>query len=176
MRQRTYTPAQPIIGARKTPDLRSLRARAGNPPARRCRCTAVQGSGLHWVVALPDWRERLTVRIAAHDLALAAHRLLGDQDEQTERTRLAVVDVLDNDDLDVADGEADVEWRAFDANVGRMAREMGNSTGAGPFPRLTRQTNGALEAPRSLPRPSALIASSRAGPVYNDSRMTEPLM
>jgi len=36
-------------------------------------------------------RERLT----AHDLALAAYRMLGDQDEQIERARLAVVQILD---------------------------------------------------------------------------------
>lgn len=59
------------------------------------RIADLQGLQLHRVVALPEWRERLTVRIAAHDLVLAAHRVLGDQDEQIERTRLAVVEVLD---------------------------------------------------------------------------------
>ena len=34
---------------------------------------ALQGLALHRVVALPEWHERLAVRIAAHDLALAAH-------------------------------------------------------------------------------------------------------
>jgi len=38
---------------------------------------------------------RLTVRVAAHDLALAAHRMLGDHEEQIERARLAVVEILD---------------------------------------------------------------------------------
>jgi hypothetical protein len=41
---------------------------------------------------VPEWRDRLTVRIAAHDLALAAHRMLGDHDEQIERARLAVIE------------------------------------------------------------------------------------
>ena len=59
------------------------------------RVADVQGLELHRVVALPEWRERLAVRIAAHDLALAAHRMLGDQGEQIERARLAVVEVLD---------------------------------------------------------------------------------
>ena len=59
------------------------------------RIADLQGLQLHRVVALPEWRERLAVRIAAHDLALAAHRVLGDQAEQIERTRLAVVEVLD---------------------------------------------------------------------------------
>lgn len=45
--------------------------------------------------ALPDWRRRLALRIAAHDLALAAHRALGGQDNRIEQTRLAVADVLD---------------------------------------------------------------------------------
>lgn len=59
------------------------------------RVTSVQELELHRVVALPEWRERLAVRIAAHDIALAAHRMLGDQGEQIERARLAVVEVLD---------------------------------------------------------------------------------
>jgi len=37
--------------------------------------------------ALPDWRRRLGLRIAAHDLALAAHRALGEQDERIQQTR-----------------------------------------------------------------------------------------
>ena len=45
--------------------------------------------------ARPDWRRRLGLRIAAHDLALAAHRVLGGQDERIEQTRLAVADVLE---------------------------------------------------------------------------------
>jgi hypothetical protein len=45
--------------------------------------------------ALPDWRRRLGLQIAAHDLALAAQRALGDQDDRIEQTRLAVADVLD---------------------------------------------------------------------------------
>jgi hypothetical protein len=45
--------------------------------------------------ALPAWHRRLGLRIAAHDLALAAHRALGDQDDRIEQTRLAVADVLD---------------------------------------------------------------------------------
>ena len=40
--------------------------------------------------ALPDWRRQLALRIAAHDLALAAHRALGDQDERIDLTRRAV--------------------------------------------------------------------------------------
>jgi len=59
------------------------------------RVADVQGLELYRVVALPEWRERLTVRIAAHDLALAAQRLLGEQRAQIERARLAVVEVLD---------------------------------------------------------------------------------
>jgi len=43
----------------------------------------LRGLPMHRVVALPEWRERLAVRIAAHDLALAAHSMLDDQDEQT---------------------------------------------------------------------------------------------
>ena len=45
--------------------------------------------------ALPDWRDRLRLRVAAHDLALAAQRMLGGQADRIEQTRLAVVDVLD---------------------------------------------------------------------------------
>lgn len=45
--------------------------------------------------ALPDWRRRLRLRIAAHDLALAAHRALGGQVERIEQTRLAVAEVLE---------------------------------------------------------------------------------
>ena len=57
--------------------------RAADAAARGCRttgrsdctqCHAATGLQLHRVVALPEWHERLTVRIAAHDLALAAHR------------------------------------------------------------------------------------------------------
>lgn len=59
------------------------------------RIARLQGDQLHRVVALPEWRDRLAVRIAAHDLVLAAHRMLGDQDEQIEQARLAVVEVLD---------------------------------------------------------------------------------
>lgn len=59
------------------------------------RIASVQELLLHRVVALPEWPERLAVRIAAHDLAVAAHRTLGDQQEQIERTRLAVIEILD---------------------------------------------------------------------------------
>jgi len=45
--------------------------------------------------ALPDWRRRLELRIAAHDLALGAQRALGGQDELIEKTRAAVAEVLD---------------------------------------------------------------------------------
>ena len=45
--------------------------------------------------ALPDWRRRLAIRIAAHDLALATHRAIGAQDERIDATRRAVVEVLD---------------------------------------------------------------------------------
>jgi len=45
--------------------------------------------------ALPDWRRRLRLRIAAHDLALAAHRALGGHGERIEQTRLAIADVLE---------------------------------------------------------------------------------
>ena len=40
--------------------------------------------------ALPDWRRQLALRIAAHDLALGAHRVLGGQDERIDVTRRAV--------------------------------------------------------------------------------------
>ena len=50
------------------------------------------------------------MRIAAHDLALAAHRMLGDQDEQIERARLAVVEILD---AAAATGAAQDELDAF---------------------------------------------------------------
>jgi hypothetical protein len=43
--------------------------------------------------ALPDWRRRLALRIAAHDLALAAHGVVGDQDERIELARRAVAEV-----------------------------------------------------------------------------------
>ena len=45
--------------------------------------------------ALPDWRRRLGLRIAAHDLALAAHHVIGDQDERIDLARRAVADVLE---------------------------------------------------------------------------------
>ena len=60
------------------------------------RIADLQGLQLHRVVALPEWRERLALRIAAHDLALAAQRMLGDQEAQIERARLAVVEILDD--------------------------------------------------------------------------------
>jgi len=82
------------------------------------RIADVQTSQLHRVVALPDWRERLAVRIAAHDLALAAHRLLGDQDEQIERARLAVVEVLD------AAAAAGAGQDELDAFVRQLRREQ----------------------------------------------------
>ena len=71
---------------------------------------ALQGLALHRFVALPEWHERLAVRIAAHDLALAAHRMLGDQEQQIERTRLAVVEVLD---AAAAAGASEDELDAF---------------------------------------------------------------
>jgi len=74
------------------------------------RIADLQGLQLHRVVALPEWRERLAVRIAAHDLALAAQRRLGDQDEQIERARLAVVEILDTA---AAAGTAHYEIDAF---------------------------------------------------------------
>jgi hypothetical protein len=45
--------------------------------------------------ALPDWRRRLGLRIAAHDLALAAHHVAGDQDERIDLARRAVAEVLE---------------------------------------------------------------------------------
>jgi hypothetical protein len=62
--------------------------------SRGCRRTVADG---HARVerALPDWRRRLGLRIAAHDVALAAHRALGDQDERIEQTRRAVAEVLE---------------------------------------------------------------------------------
>ena len=45
--------------------------------------------------ALPDWRRRLAMRIAIHDLELAAHRAFGSQDERIDRTRRAVQEDLD---------------------------------------------------------------------------------
>ena len=74
------------------------------------RIADLQGLQLHRVVALPEWRERLAVRIAAHDLALAAQRMLGDQDAQIERARLAVVEILDTA---AAAGTAHYEIDAF---------------------------------------------------------------
>jgi hypothetical protein len=78
------------------------------------RISNVQASGI-WQAharverALPDWRRRLALRIAAHDLALAAHRALGGQDERIEQTRLAVADVLDG--ARAADAGDDLERR-----------------------------------------------------------------
>lgn len=77
------------------------------------RISSVQESGIeraHARVdrALPDWRRRLALRIAAHDLALAAHRALGDQDDRIEQTRVAVADVLDDARAaDASDDELD---------------------------------------------------------------------
>ena len=45
--------------------------------------------------ALPDWHHRLAMRIAAHVLALAAHRALGEQDDRIDLARRAVLEVLD---------------------------------------------------------------------------------
>lgn len=44
---------------------------------------------------LPDWRRRLGLRIAAHDLAIAAQQVFGDQDERIDLARRAVADVLE---------------------------------------------------------------------------------
>lgn len=82
------------------------------------RIAGLQGLQLHRVVALPDWRDRLTVRITAHDLALAAHRLLGDQEKQIERTRLAVVEILD------AAAAAGTSEREIDAFVRQLRSEQ----------------------------------------------------
>jgi hypothetical protein len=45
--------------------------------------------------ALPDWRRRLALRIAVHDLALSVHRARGDQGERIEHARRAIVEVLE---------------------------------------------------------------------------------
>ncbi|MEA2189217.1 MAG: hypothetical protein QOK16_4228 [Solirubrobacteraceae bacterium] len=45
--------------------------------------------------ASPDWRRRPGLRIAAHDLALAAHQVLGDLDERIDLARRSVVEILD---------------------------------------------------------------------------------
>lgn len=45
--------------------------------------------------ALPGWRRRLALRIAAHDLALAAQRAFGEQDERIDRTRRGVLEILE---------------------------------------------------------------------------------
>jgi hypothetical protein len=45
--------------------------------------------------ALPDWRRQLALRIAAHDLALAAQRALGGHDDRIDTARQAVADILD---------------------------------------------------------------------------------
>jgi hypothetical protein len=82
------------------------------------RISSVQASGIggaHAGVerALPDWRRRLGLRIAAHDLALAAHRALGDQQDRIEQTRLAVADVLDGARAaDASEDELDafIQW------------------------------------------------------------------
>lgn len=59
--------------------------------------------------ALPDWRRRLGLRIAAHDLALAAHRALGGQDARIEQTRVAVADMLEGARAaDASDDQLDV--------------------------------------------------------------------
>ena len=88
---------------------------------------------------LPEWRERLAVRIAAHDLTLAAHRMLGDQDEQIERARVAVLDAaaaagvgqdeldafvrqLRSDQCDVVSVIAAASWVA-----GERARAVGSA-------------------------------------------------
>ena len=44
--------------------------------------------------ALPNWRRRLGLRIAAHDLALAAHQAFGGEEERIDLARRAVTDVL----------------------------------------------------------------------------------
>jgi len=82
------------------------------------RIAGLQGLQLHHVVALPEWRERLAVRIAAHDLALAAHRMLGDQAQQIERTRLAVVEILDGA------AAADASQDELDAFVRQLRTEQ----------------------------------------------------
>ena len=59
--------------------------------------------------ALPDWRRQLTLRIAAHDTALAAHRALGGQDDRIEQARRAVAEVLDGAAAaDVSEEEVDL--------------------------------------------------------------------
>lgn len=58
--------------------------------------------------ALPDWRRRLAMRIAVHDLALAAHRALGGQDERIDRTRRDVQEILDGArDADATEDDLD---------------------------------------------------------------------
>jgi len=48
------------------------------------------------------------VRVAAHELALAAHRALGGQDERIDLARRAVLEVLDGArTADVTEGELD---------------------------------------------------------------------
>jgi len=93
------------------------------------RIADLQGLQLHRVVALPEWRERLAVRIAAHDLALAAHRMLGDQAEQIERTRLAVVEVLDGA---AAAGTSQDELDAF---LLELRNEQCDSSASSQLPR-----------------------------------------
>jgi hypothetical protein len=53
-------------------------------------------SAFAWIErALPDWRRRLGLRIAAHDLALAAHHVVGGQDERVDLARRSVAEVLE---------------------------------------------------------------------------------
>jgi len=57
--------------------------------------------------ALPEWRRQLALRIAAHDSALAVHRMLDGQDDRIEQTRQAVADVIDGATADASKAEID---------------------------------------------------------------------
>lgn len=99
--------------------------------------------------ALPDWRRRLALRIAAHDLALAAQRAFGDQDERIDITRRAVADVLEGAcAADVTEGELDAYIAALRVEQCDLGQVIVTAAWiAGERARLAQRRGNALPRP-----------------------------
>ena len=122
--------------------------------------------------ALPDWRRRLGLRIAAHDLAIAAHQAFGGQEERVELARRAVADVLE------AARAADASEDELDAFIAQLRIEQCDLLAAIAATASIAADRARLAASRSvaLPTPAwatpSEIAEHRGVPID----VVEPLL
>ena len=122
----------------------------------------MQARALNRVVELPDWRERVAVRIAAHDLALSAHRIFGGQDRNIERARLAIVEILDGA---AAAGETQDELDAFVRRLRCEQCDLAGVIAAAAWITAQRDRRHGAALPAPAWATSAEIAQDRGVPV-----------